>query len=89
LVARALNKRPLTVHIPIWLVDVVSCLSIGAAKMQGKPALLNRDKVREMKRVAWVCSNARAKIELGFSPKVCLEEGIAATAAWYREMGWL
>ena len=88
-VARALGERPITVHIPIWLVDVVSYLSIGVAKLQGKPALLNRDKVREMKQVAWVCSNARAKDELGFKPGIGLEEGLAATAAWYRKMGWL
>ncbi len=88
-VARALQKRPVTVHIPFWLIDLVSCFSIGVAKIQGKSALLNRDKVREMKQVAWLCSNARAKEELGFQPRVSLEEGIISTAAWYREMGWL
>jgi dihydroflavonol-4-reductase len=88
-IARALDKRPITLPIPLWVVDWISWISIALAKMGGKPSLLNRDKVLEMKQPSWLCSNKRAKEELGFCPKVGLEEGLASTAKWYREMGWL
>jgi nucleoside-diphosphate-sugar epimerase len=32
---------------------------------------------------------ARAAREIGYSPKVGLEEGLALTAAWYRSVGWI
>jgi nucleoside-diphosphate-sugar epimerase len=32
---------------------------------------------------------ARARAELGYAPKVGLDEGIRRTLAWYREQGWL
>jgi len=34
-------------------------------------------------------SIAKARRVLGYEPKVGVEEGIQATAAWYREAGWL
>ena len=41
----------------------------------------------------WTKSRAfsieKARRLLGYAPKVDLEEGIARTAAWYREAGWL
>jgi nucleoside-diphosphate-sugar epimerase len=32
---------------------------------------------------------SRARTELGFTPRVGLDEGIRRTLAWYREHGWL
>jgi nucleoside-diphosphate-sugar epimerase len=32
---------------------------------------------------------ARARTELGYAPKVGLDEGIRRTLQWYREKGWL
>jgi nucleoside-diphosphate-sugar epimerase len=34
-------------------------------------------------------STARAQRELGFSPKVDLEQGARRTLEWYRSAGWL
>jgi len=88
-VAAALGVRAITLHIPVSLLDLFSIVVRGAAKLRGKPALLNADKVREMKALSWVCSNRRAREELGFQPAIPLEQGTRATALWYREMGWL
>lgn len=89
IMAQALDKHPLILGIPRWLVDIVSYFSISLSKLTGKPALLNRDKVAEMKQLSWLCSNARAKKELGFQPKFSLLEGFSMTAEWYKKMGWL
>ena len=37
----------------------------------------------------FVCDVTRAGRELGPSPRIDIEEGFAATAAWYREHGLL
>jgi dihydroflavonol-4-reductase len=88
-IAKALNKKPLVVRVPSWLLTPVAFFSVLGARITKKPALLNWDKVAEMRQPAWLCSNERAKTELGFKPQVGLDEGIARAAAWYREMGWL
>lgn len=53
------------------------------------PAMLSRDKVREAVQDHWVCSPAKAREQLGWSARIALPEGLARTAQWYREHGWL
>ncbi|NOY58329.1 MAG: NAD-dependent epimerase/dehydratase family protein [Calditrichaeota bacterium] len=89
IMAQALGKHPLTLHIPVRAIDILSFISTGISRISGKPVLLNRDKVAEMKQPAWLCSNALAKKELGFHPKFNLLEGFFMTAEWYKKMGWL
>ncbi len=89
IIASAMQKKPLVVHVPVGLLQPVAWASGLGSKITGKPALLNPDKVAEMLQQGWVCSNARARAELGFRPRISLEEGMTATAAWYKEMGWL
>ncbi|MBN2411554.1 NAD(P)-dependent oxidoreductase [candidate division KSB1 bacterium] len=88
-IASALNKKPVTIHVPYFMLDIVSFFSTAAAVMNKKPALLNGDKVRELKQASWLCSNRRAKDELGFDPKFSLQDGLTATAEWYKKTGWL
>jgi dihydroflavonol-4-reductase len=87
--SRILNKKTVTLHIPYRLLDLVSFFQIGWYRLQGKPALLNRDKVKEMKQASWLCSNNRAKKILGFRPRVDLEDGLRDTAEWYKKEKWL
>ncbi len=88
-VAAALDKRPLIVKVPVWMLNVAAFFSVASAHLRAKPALLNRDKLREMKQPAWLCSSALAQRELGYKPEVSLQQGIAETAQWYRDQGWL
>jgi nucleoside-diphosphate-sugar epimerase len=36
-----------------------------------------------------VCDGARARSELGFTPRIPIGEGIPKTVSWYRQAGWL
>jgi len=45
--------------------------------------------VRELRHTHWICSCERAQRELGFIAVYGLHRGVAETAAWYREAGWL
>jgi len=88
-IAAALKKGTFTVQIPFWAVDAVSFLAVGWSKITGQPTLLNHDKVLEMKQPAWLCSNEKAKSELGFEPKIDLDDGFKQTGDWYQQHGWL
>jgi len=55
----------------------------------GKPPVINRDKVTDLSQTGWTCSIERAQSELGYSPRVPLEEGLRETIAWYKTEGWL
>ena len=88
-IAHCLNKRPKKVNIPLFVLDLLSRTSEMIALFSSKPALLNRDKVQEMKQKHWVCSNEKAKKVLGFTPKISLQAGIKETADWYLEHHWL
>ena len=88
LVARHTGGRVLPFRIPAWPIqwagDVVEALCVPL----GLEPPLHRRRVD-----FWTKSRAftieKARRLLGYAPKVDLDEGIARTAAWYREAGWL
>ena len=54
----------------------------------GREAPLNRSRLAFFLD-AKALSNAKARRELGFAPKVDFRTGTARAVAWYREQGWL
>ncbi len=89
IVAAALEKRYVRLRIPAALGYVGALLAEGAARLKGKPALLNRDKLRDILEPYWLCSAQKIEKQLGFRASVTFEEGARITARWYREQGWL
>jgi nucleoside-diphosphate-sugar epimerase len=85
----ALGKRAVSLPVPLGLMRGMAIFSEFFARFSRRPALLNREKIREMEQVAWICDNQKAKTELGFQPKFSLERGCLITANWYRAQGWL
>lgn len=69
----------------LWLVALVSELTAAALR---RPAMLNRQKIPELTGF-WSLDLGRARQDLGFEPRVGLEDGLRATVAWYREQGLL
>ncbi|MFD5935351.1 NAD-dependent epimerase/dehydratase family protein [Streptomyces sp. NPDC060333] len=79
-VARAMDRRPpLMVPVPGPAVHAVAWLSEMAARRRGSAAFpaVNRDKAVEGRCPAWTCSTDKAASELGFTPQVHLEAGLA------------
>ncbi|WP_126172019.1 NAD-dependent epimerase/dehydratase family protein [Altericroceibacterium xinjiangense] len=52
-------------------------------------AKLTPDRVGYMVHPDWVCSPEKAVPPTRWSPQVPAQQGLAATASWYREQGWL
>ena len=58
-------------------------------RLTGQPALLNDQKLIELRQQYWVCSAEKARRELDFEAQYDLATGVRLTAQWYRENGWL
>ena len=64
-----------------------TAIELVAKAFRVKPPVFRR-------RLSWFKTNRsfridRAKRELGYQPQVCLKEGLARTAQWYRKAGYL
>ena len=88
-IADTLEKRPLKVKVPFFLLDFISIFTEAAAKITRQTPTLNRQKVRDLKQRFWICNGTKAQKELGYRPIYSLEKGIQETADWYRANGWL
>lgn len=88
-IAAAVGGRPRTVRLPEPLVHAAGALAEEFARWRGVVPLFSRDKVCEFLATGWVCDPSRAALDLGWRPRWSLDEGLAQTAAWYRERGWI
>lgn len=89
MIARALDKRPITITLPEMVLTPIEWWSKVEAKITGRPALLNDQRILDMREHYWLCSSDKARQELGFAPHHDLEAAVQATADWYQENGWL
>jgi nucleoside-diphosphate-sugar epimerase len=91
-VGRAVRPHgPAPVVIPIpGLVARGALWVIGtAAALLGRTTLLTADKANELLADAWTCSPEAFTRDTGWTANFPLSVGLAKTAAWYREQGWL
>ena len=88
-IGRALGRRPLVLPVPLPLVWMTAQLSGMFAPLLRQTPLLNRDKWHEARQAGWICSSRKAAEELGFAPRLNLDQGVESTARWYEAHGWL
>jgi nucleoside-diphosphate-sugar epimerase len=86
---RVLGRRFGTIYVPWSIMRVVALGGSLVSHLTRNPALLSLDKLRDIRQANWLCSSEKAKAELGFQPVIDLFAGLASTAAWYKEKGWL
>lgn len=68
----------------------VALLATGtAARVARRATLLNTDRGNDFLADAWTCSPEALARDAGWRAETDLERGIAATAEWYRQVGWL
>lgn len=88
-IAAALGKKPLRLYLPGFVVVSLAGLYTFLTKITGKEFPLTLDKLNELRPDFWICSNDLAKQKIGFSARYDLKKGVAHTAKWYVESGWL
>ncbi|MDO9027154.1 MAG: NAD-dependent epimerase/dehydratase family protein [bacterium] len=88
-IAGCLNKKILKLHLPLQLAHLSALFNEAGAYALNKPAMVTRQKVREMSQRYWTVSSQAAKDDFGFQCRYDLARGMAETAKWYKEQGWI
>ena len=87
--SKILEKKPFKIRIPHWVVYTSGFFAEIFSLFSSKAPTLNIEKCKDITRKNWVCSNEKAKRELGFTEKYTLEESFTKTIEWYQEHKWL
>lgn len=87
-IARALGKKSAGGSIPLWLANLASDGFARLPGFKGFDAPLTRSRVKFLTN-SRVYDISRARHELGFTPRVELNEGIRYTARWYQKHEYL
>ena len=74
---------------PIWVLRIVTFCGEYVGRLTGKVTALNNDKYHILRQRNWRCDIEPACRELGYEPKVKLEEGVRRSIKWYKENKWL
>jgi nucleoside-diphosphate-sugar epimerase len=88
IVAGSIGKTPFMIRVPDWFAGAVAGWGSLLKLVARRSPLVTLDKYPEIVR-SWVCSPAKIERECGFRCTIPFDAGIAETAAWYREHGWL
>lgn len=88
-VSAELNRTPMLLSVPRSIAKAVAVGAEAAAFVRRSAAILNRERVRELIQLRWVCDVGRTVQEIGFRPAYPLARGVHHTAIWYREAGWI
>jgi len=86
--AQALDVRPPRLHLPVAPVYVAGLMCELLCKPLGINPPLYRRRVNFFRKTRSF-DIAKAKRELGFTPKIDLKTGIGLTVDWYRQHGYL
>ena len=83
--------RPWWIRItaPVWVLRIVTFIGEYVGRLTGRVTALNNDKYNILKQRNWRCDIQPAIDELGYQPKVQLEEGVRRTIQWYKDHKWL
>ena len=88
-VKEAMHKKAMKFHIPIFLSYLLATFNEGMKYITKKQAIINMQKVKEMRQCYWLCSIEKAKELLNYEPHYSLQEGVTKTYKWYKEHQWL
>lgn len=88
-VERAVGGRARRVDVPSSALRLVGGVSDLVAQLTRTTPLLTRERVSEVGEGHWTCSGAALAEATGWRASIGLDQGVAATAAWYRGEGLL
>ena len=87
--SKVLNKKPIIIKVPHFLVYTIAALAQFFAMFSSKPATLNIEKAKDITQQYWTCDTSKAMRDLGYRQKISIEDGIKRTCDWYEQMKWI
>jgi nucleoside-diphosphate-sugar epimerase len=78
-----------TIKLPYGAACVLGLAAEIGSLLSEKPALLNRQKVREAAQRYWLCDTGKIENDLCFRAEYPLQKGLELTWKWYRKNSWL
>jgi nucleoside-diphosphate-sugar epimerase len=88
-IKKLMDKKPFDLSVPYWFAYGIASVIEFVARVRGKPTILDRQKMKELKEQYWTASNQKLRSQLGFSPKLSIEQGLRITYDWYKENLWI
>ena len=85
----ATGRKATVIPIPMAVTHAAAILCDVAGRIVRTPMPLNVWRYAELAAEGFVCRVDRMRDELGVTASVGLLDGMAQTAAWYRDAGWL
>ncbi|MBI2982239.1 MAG: NAD-dependent epimerase/dehydratase family protein [Deltaproteobacteria bacterium] len=89
LVGRTFGKRLFRIRIPISLLYLIGCFGEIVTRLTGRSVPFGMTNMKNFAQKNWTLDISKARKILGYEPAYSLEKGIAETANWYRENGWV
>lgn len=83
------GRRGVSIRVPLFAAYAAAAVVSPIAGLLGGDSSFTVEKAREMGFRYWTCDITKARRLLGYEPKVPLDQGLAETARWYRENGWM
>jgi dihydroflavonol-4-reductase len=88
-VRTAAGARAAIVRIPMAITRLAAIAGDISGMLRGRPSVINSRRYVELASEGFVCCVDRLRDRLGIVAQIDLSEGLTATAAWYRQQGWL
>ena len=88
-IGRAVGRDPVLLPLPASVVRAVLAVSGAASWLRGRPTLLDPAKAPELLAPAWTCAPDGLARDTRWQARLAHADGLAATAAWYADAGWL
>ncbi|MDD5624642.1 MAG: NAD(P)-dependent oxidoreductase [Candidatus Cloacimonetes bacterium] len=89
LIAEILEVKTVEIAVPVSLAKAAFYAGEAFERITGKTTLLNKQKMKEIIDVTWLCSIDKAKRLLGWNPQPDLKGHLSETINWYKEHNWL
>ena len=89
LIQRAMGTWAVRLPIPALVLQAGALAGELAGALTRRTPFFSREKFREITAGSWIVSSRKIREHLGWAPQMPLEQGVLATAAWYREAGWV
>jgi nucleoside-diphosphate-sugar epimerase len=89
LIQRAMGTWAVRLPIPGFVLQAGALAGELAGAVTRRTPFFSREKFREITAGSWIVSSRKIREQLGWAPRTTLEQGVRATAAWYREAGWV